>query len=84
MLAEFRTQLESRGLTVEDEAFAENLDFIKAKLHFEIDLALFGVEEARRNLTFSDPQAQFALTQFDEAERLLEVSQGGAVVAALR
>ncbi len=84
MLAEFRTQLESRGLTVEDEAFAENLDFIKAKLHFEIDLALFGVEEARRNLTFSDPQAQFALTLFDEAERLLEVSQGGAAVAARR
>ena len=34
--------------------------FISAMIHYEIDLALFGVEEARRNLIQQDPQAQFA------------------------
>ena len=33
-------------------------------IHYDIDLALFGVEEARRNLIARDPQAQFALQQF--------------------
>jgi len=32
---------------------------------------LFGVEEARRNLTKVDPQAQAALGFFDEATKLL-------------
>ena len=36
-------------------------------------LALFGVEEARRNLIGKDPQAQFALQLFPEAARLAEL-----------
>jgi len=36
-------------------------------------VALFGLSEARRNLLAKDPQAQFALQQFPEAERLLEL-----------
>ena len=43
--------------------------FIRAMIHYDIDLALFGVEEARRNLIRKDPQAQFALQQFGEAQR---------------
>ena len=35
--------------------------FIRAMIHFEIDIALFGMAEARRNLIAKDPQAQFAL-----------------------
>jgi phytoene/squalene synthetase len=80
--AEFRDHLESRGLTIDDEAFAAEDTFIRAMMHYEIDLALFSVEEARRNLTASDPQAQFAITLFPEAERLLGVSRGAGAVAA--
>jgi hypothetical protein len=43
-------------------------------IHFEIDSALFGMEEARRNLIAKDPQAQFGLAQFPEAEHLVELS----------
>ena len=44
-------------------------------IHYEIDLALFGIDEARRNLIAKDPQAQFALNQFAEAERLTELAK---------
>ena len=39
-------------------------------IHYDIDVALFGVAEARKNLIAKDPQAQFALTQFPDAVRL--------------
>jgi hypothetical protein len=43
-------------------------------IHYDIDLALFGVAEARKNLIAKDPQAQFALGQFQDAIRLSELS----------
>jgi len=49
--------------------------FIKALIHYEIDLALFGVEEARRNLILQDPQSKFAMAQFGEAQRLTELAR---------
>ena len=39
-------------------------------IRYDIDLALFGVSEARKNLIAKDPQAQFALNQFPDAVRL--------------
>ena len=44
-------------------------------IHYDIDLALFGVEEARRNLIAKDPQAQFALQQFPDAVKLTELAR---------
>ena len=44
-------------------------------IHYDIDLALFGVEEARRNLVAKDPQAQFALQQFPDAVKLTELAR---------
>ena len=58
---------------MDEEAFAKDADFIRAMIHYDIDLALFGVSEARRNLVASDPQAQLALQLFPEAERLSEL-----------
>jgi hypothetical protein len=52
-----------------------DLEFIKTMIHYEIDLALFGVEEARRNLIRHDPQATFAISQFGEAQRLTELAR---------
>jgi hypothetical protein len=71
----------SRGLTVEDAAFAEDIEFIQAMIHYEIDEALFSVEEARRNLFDADPQTQLAETLFQEAELLLDGSNRQSVIA---
>ena len=70
MLAEFRKLLESQKVKIDEAAFQKDADFIRAMIHYDIDMALFGIEEARRNLIAKDPQAQFALQQFGEAERL--------------
>ena len=51
-------------------------------IHYDIDLALFGVEEARRNLIKRDPQAQFALQQFPDAVKLTELAQSAGRRAA--
>jgi carboxyl-terminal processing protease len=84
MMVAFRAQLESRGVMIDEDAFATDETFILGMLHYEIDLALFSVEEARRNLTAHDPQAQFAITLFPEAERLLSMSRQTERVAAGR
>lgn len=82
MLGRFREHVESRGLTVDDEMFAADDDFIRAMIHYEIDKDLFGEIEARRNLFRRDPQAQHALTLFDEAEALLRLSSAPGRVAS--
>ena len=62
-------------MRLDEESFAKDLDFIKAMIRYEIDLDLFGVSTARKNLASRDPQLQFALTQFGEAEKLTQLSR---------
>ncbi|MGH9308275.1 MAG: S41 family peptidase [Vicinamibacterales bacterium] len=75
MVEEFKTILGNSKIEVDEASFATDLPFIKTMMHYEIDLALFGVEEARRNLIAQDPQARFALNQFGEAQRLTELAR---------
>jgi carboxyl-terminal processing protease len=75
MVEDFRQSLKSQKLKIDEEAFKADDTFIRAMIHYEIDLALFGVEEARRNLVAVDPQARFALNQFTEAQRLTELAR---------
>jgi carboxyl-terminal processing protease len=75
MVADFKESLKAKKIVVDDAAFAKDETFIRAMLHYDIDLALFGVEEARRNLTAQDPQAQFALQQFPDAVKLTELAR---------
>jgi carboxyl-terminal processing protease len=75
MVADFRKMLESQKVKIDEAAFRQDDAFIRAMIRYEIDMALFGVEEARRNLISKDPQAQFALQQFAEAERLSLLSR---------
>lgn len=82
LLEEFKDYVRGRGLTIDDEAFTADFAFVAAMLRYEIDKAVFGADEARRNLFDADPQTQYAGTLFDEAERLLEGSRNPAVVAA--
>jgi carboxyl-terminal processing protease len=75
MLKDFRDQLATQRVIMDEAAFTTDLGFIKAMIHYEIDLAVFGVGEARRNLILQDPQARFALSQFGEAQRLTELAR---------
>jgi carboxyl-terminal processing protease len=75
MVRDFRASLEAQKIKIDEEAFKADEAFIRAMIRYEIDLALFGVEEARRNLIAVDPQARFALSQFQEAQRLTQLAR---------
>ena len=49
---------------IDEAAFAQDLAFITAMIRYEIDLNLWTVEDARRHLIATDPQAQLALDLF--------------------
>jgi len=76
ILAEFTDYIGKQRAKVDAAALTADAAFISAMIHYEVDLDLFGVEEARRNLSKVDPQAQFALTFFDEAQRLIAAKTG--------
>ena len=63
---------DSRDEALERAAKAE------AMIRFEIDVDLFGVEVARRNLARADPQLQYSLTLFPEAESLMRLGNAPA------
>jgi hypothetical protein len=75
MVADFRKQLVADGVKIDDAGFAQDLEFIKAMIRFEIDNALFGIADGWRHLIMVDPQAQMALSQFGEAQKLLELNK---------
>jgi carboxyl-terminal processing protease len=78
MVGDFRQQLGADKIKIDEAGFTGDLDFIQAMIHYEIDLNVFNVEEARRNLIAKDPQTQLALGQFPEAERLVAASRARA------
>lgn len=86
MVKDFKAFLASPAhrVKIDEGSFAKDDAFIRAMLHFEIDAALFGMDEARRNLFTKDPQAQFALGQFGEAQRMTEMAKARAAGAAKR
>jgi hypothetical protein len=60
---------------MDEQAFAKDVNFVRAMIHYQIDLALFGIEEARRNVLARDPQAQSAMSFFPEAEKLMALAR---------
>jgi carboxyl-terminal processing protease len=75
LVAEFRQHVEGENVRIDEVAWQQDLDFIKAMIRFEIDLDLFGVATAWQNLVRLDPQVQLALGSFSEAEQLLAASR---------
>jgi carboxyl-terminal processing protease len=75
MVADFRAQLNADRIKIDEDGFQKDLDYIKAMIRFEVDNALFGVADARRHLIAVDPQAQIALQQFGEAQKLAELTR---------
>jgi carboxyl-terminal processing protease len=74
MVTEFRDLVDKSKVKIDDADWQKDLAFIKAMIRYEIDLDLFGVEAARKDLVKSDPQLQFALTLFPDAQRLHDMT----------
>ena len=81
MVADYKDFLKGEKVKIDEDAFAKELDFIKAMIRFEIDNAVFGIADARRHLIAVDPQAQAALQNFGEAQKLTELSKGARTKA---
>jgi carboxyl-terminal processing protease len=79
MVQDFRTSLKNQKVTIDEASFSKDEAFILAMIKYDIDLALFGVSEARRNLIAKDPQAQFALSQFPDAIKLTDMARNRPV-----
>jgi carboxyl-terminal processing protease len=82
MVEDFKASLKSQRIVLDEDAFQKDEAFIRAMIHYDIDLALFGVEEARRNLVTVDPQAQAGLAQFPAAVRMTEMARNRTAGAA--
>jgi carboxyl-terminal processing protease len=76
IVSEFRTYLTDQRVKIDEAAFATDLPFIRAMIHFEVDVDLWGIEEARRNLSRVDPQLKAALGYFGETKQLLATRTG--------
>jgi carboxyl-terminal processing protease len=75
MLAEFKQVVQKSPVPFDDKSWEADLPFIKAMIHREIDVDLFGQAAAYKNLARHDPQLQFALSLFPEAQQLLNMSR---------
>jgi carboxyl-terminal processing protease len=84
MLKDFRDHVVAERVKIDEAAWAKDLDFIRAMIRYEIDLNVFNVATAARHLVEHDPQAQFALKQFAEAETLNQTARARAGKAGAR
>ena len=84
MVAEFKDLVVKSRLRVDEAAWKQDEPFIRAMMRFEIDVDLFGIEVARKNLARQDPQLQYALTLFPEAEALMRLNDAGTARRAQR
>jgi hypothetical protein len=75
MMQEFKQFVIGRKLTIDEAAWAKDKEFIRSMIRYEIDNALFSAATARLRLIAHDPQAQFALTLFPEADKLLDLAK---------
>jgi len=73
MVTEFKDFVIAQRVRFDEAAFKADVAFIKAMIRFEVDVDLFGIEEARRNLSKADPQVQAALGYFEQAKQLLTI-----------
>ncbi len=75
MLNEFKQLVQKSPIPFDEKSWQADLDYIKAMIHREIDIDLFGVAAAYKNFARHDPQMQFALGLFPEAQQLLQMSR---------
>ena len=66
---------EVEPIKIDEAAWQKDQDFIKAMIRHEIDRRLVRRRRGVQNLAKRDPQLQFAMTLFREAQQLLEMSR---------
>jgi carboxyl-terminal processing protease len=74
MLAEFKALVRTTPIRFDEATWQKDLPFITMMLQREIDTDLFGLGRAYQNMAKRDPQLQFAISLFGEAQRLLQTS----------
>jgi carboxyl-terminal processing protease len=84
MVAEFHDFVEKSKVKIDTDGWQKDQQFIRAMIRYEIDLDLFGVEAARKDLVKTDPQLQFALGLFPDAQRLLDMGRQPAATRVAR
>jgi carboxyl-terminal processing protease len=75
MLAEFKQLVLTTPIVFDEAAWQKDIEFIKAMIRREIDVDLFGVAVAYQNLAKRDPQLQFGLGLFPDAQQLLDLGR---------
>jgi carboxyl-terminal processing protease len=75
MIEDFKQFVIGRKVIIDEESWTKDKDFIRAMIRYEIDVPLFSVAVAQQHLIEVDPQAEFALTQFPEAMKLIEITR---------
>ena len=75
LVNEFKELVKKSPIPFDETSWQTDLPFIKAMIHREIDVDLFGLAAAYKNLAQHDPQLQFALGLFPEAQQLLNMSR---------
>ena len=84
MLTEFKAMVQKSPVPFDEASWQKDLPFIKAMIRREIDVDLFGVAAAYQNIARYDPQLQFAMTLFPEAQQLLDTSRRSRTSRASR
>jgi carboxyl-terminal processing protease len=84
MLTEFKAMVQKSPVPFDDASWQKDLPFIKAMIRREIDVDLFGLAAAYQNIARYDPQLQFAMTLFPEAQQLLDTSRRSRTSRASR
>jgi carboxyl-terminal processing protease len=75
MMEEFKEHVKKQHVKFDEASWEKDKEFLRAMVHFEIDLDLFGMAQARKNLAQSDPQLHSALGLFAEAEKLTQLTK---------
>jgi hypothetical protein len=84
MVAEFKELAKKSPVKWDEAAWEKDLEFTRAMIRREIDVDLFGMATAYLNLAKRDPQLQFAIAQFAEAQQLLDMSRQSTARRASR
>jgi carboxyl-terminal processing protease len=81
MVGEFKKMVQQAPIRFDDAAWQADLPYITASIQKEINSDLFGLGQAYADLAKRDPQLQFSLGLFAEAQSLLQMNQPGRRVA---
>ena len=84
MVQEFKDMAAKSHVTIDEADWQKDQEFIRTMLHYEIDLDLFGVATATEHLEQHDPQLQFGMGLFPEAQQLLDLSRQSTKQRAAR